>query len=146
MPEITYKGKKVELTQERAIRWHRELWDWLSHNPGKIKQDWPGFKKFKFKVDADCFCCEFNNYYSEDCEACPLDWSYGSNVDYHGCVRGMYEGRMTCGMTLFSLWDSIKEYYDLYHDPYFLHHITQTAIKIRDLPAYNLGDLEVLYK
>lgn len=61
---------------------HKELWTWLSENPGKEKYDWPGWKEFdSVKVAADCYCfaCYYNTEAEVHCNQCPLDW--GESID-----------------------------------------------------------------
>ncbi len=53
---------------------HYDLWNWLANNPGKEKDDWPGWamiKKNYGRVANLCFACE----YFEECELCPLNRS-----------------------------------------------------------------------
>lgn len=52
---------------------HRELWDWMVHNPDAEKQDWPGWEKYGI-CDAwifnFCFACETME--GIGCKKCPL--------------------------------------------------------------------------
>jgi hypothetical protein len=54
---------------------HKEIWQWLSEDPGREKEDWPGWGDSKPIVN-DCFACEYrdltNNH--RDCNDCPLIW------------------------------------------------------------------------
>lgn len=59
---------------------HRELWMWMSENPGLSKQSWPGFYLYPRIVNS-CFACQFSvNRNKEgkpisDCLShCFLDW------------------------------------------------------------------------
>lgn len=69
------------LTKEKAIKLHRQLWDWLYHHPSKTKENWPewGYNGGEIKRVKDyCFLCEYAEQKDPkaDCEAiCPLDWS-----------------------------------------------------------------------
>ena len=59
---------------------HKNLWDWLSKNPDKEKDDWSGweFNGGSFsKVSAGCFACQYQDEMIElgPCEeTCPLIW------------------------------------------------------------------------
>jgi len=67
----------MKLTKKKAIELHRELWDWLYHNPEKAKGDWPRWEELE-KVMAQCFLCEYANRKCNltlfQCECCPLAW------------------------------------------------------------------------
>jgi hypothetical protein len=72
---------------------HRELWDWLAKNPGKGKEDWPGW----IGIDKDdippayCYACQYKEEYGEDC---PLQRNT-KNCTYYGCLdnkHGLYQG------------------------------------------------------
>jgi len=90
----------VKLTKDEAVRLHRELWDWLSKNPGKEKYDWPGWKIYNM-VMHQCFCCEYAKTLVEDsgdrCVYCPVVWPK-ETVDEHGnyeevfCYGNDYSG------------------------------------------------------
>lgn len=66
---------------------HRELWDWLSKNPDKGKEDWVGWKYnggTVGEVKAGCFACEADSKESGDCESCPI-------CEFDGqCLNGLY--------------------------------------------------------
>ena len=51
---------------------HRRLWNWLSNNPGKFKDEWPGWKGRggEFFSSKKCFACDV----ARTCLSCPLDW------------------------------------------------------------------------
>ena len=60
------------LTRKQTIRLHKEIWDWLSKNPKKQKDDWPRweFNGGIIKYTANlCFLCE----QSHGCTSCLLD-------------------------------------------------------------------------
>jgi hypothetical protein len=57
-----------------AVRSCRQLWQWLARNPGKSKEEWPGWEKRDLKdVNGDvitkneCFACELCDTKCEDC-------------------------------------------------------------------------------
>ena len=76
----------MKLTKKKAIELHRELWDWLYHNPSKEKEDWPGWGKLEKAYGGIflgmCFPCEYarkiqNPKYPKSryqCDSCPLAW------------------------------------------------------------------------
>lgn len=55
---------------------HRALWQWLSDNPGKEKEDWPGWHHHD-DYACDCFLC----HTLDSCFRCPMRgcMQYGSN-------------------------------------------------------------------
>lgn len=69
---------------------HYELWDWLSKNPDKEKEDWFALDKNKgIKVANDCFACQFANEIAGCCcRACPLICDETNNKS---CLGGLYE-------------------------------------------------------
>lgn len=68
---------------------HYELWDWLSKNPDKEKEDWFALDKNKgIKVAHDCFACQFDNEIAGCCRACPLICDETNNKS---CLGGLYE-------------------------------------------------------
>lgn len=69
---------------------HYELWDWLSKNPDKEKEDWFALDKNKgIKVANDCFACQFDNEIAGCCcRACPLICDETNNKS---CLGGLYE-------------------------------------------------------
>ena len=112
----------MRLRREKVIELHRELWDWLYHNPDKGKEDWP---KWDFnggeheKVKSNCFLCEYTgDSYGptvDDClSSCPLEWPGG-----------------TC---TFNSTSEIIPLYDAWSDARSLKLRTKLAKKIRDLP------------
>ena len=72
----------MKLTKELAIKLHRELWDWLYHNPSKEKEDWPKWEWNGgdiISAQNECFLCEYDDqnrdpYMDSCCVYCPLDW------------------------------------------------------------------------
>lgn len=70
---------------------HYRLWDWLAHNPGHGKYDWPywdgEYRKFGgHHIDAGCFLCRADAQRAKEdlmrCRECPmhrLSRQYGSS-------------------------------------------------------------------
>ena len=57
---------------------HRELWDWISKNSKKLKEEWPKWRinggQYEMNEKA-CFACDYkDNTKSKWCENCPLVW------------------------------------------------------------------------
>ena len=69
---------------------HYELWDWLSKNPDKEKEDWFALDKNKgIKVANDCFACQFDSEIAGCCcRACPL---ICDETNSKSCLGGLYE-------------------------------------------------------
>lgn len=67
---------------------HKELWTWMSENPGNWKSEWPGWYNTPIQV-AHCFACQYKSDIgfagSKDskCITCPLVWP--------GDACGLYE-------------------------------------------------------
>ena len=59
---------------------HKEMWTWLSENPEKEKDDWPGWEWNGGAYDMDepehCFAClyveEISGAKDDSCSYCPL--------------------------------------------------------------------------
>ena len=120
----------MNLTKDEAIKLHRELWGWLTENPMKRKEDWPGWEKHE-RVQLLCFCCEFADRMagSNGCKNCPLVWPE-LFVDSE---------RTPCGKSYFCGWDNAK----------LPEERSRLAALIRDLPEkkiekpapkYQIGD------
>ena len=119
---------------------HRDLWNWLSHNPFKRKRDWPGWEENGGKyIDAgnECFACNA----CSDCSGCPLAWPNGH------CYERVVEGITLNG--LFNHWYELNEisrsqynqgFFDLAWES--IPELIQLARRIRDLPLAQHSDQE----
>lgn len=81
-------GKPVGLTKEEAIRLHREMWNDMAKAEKKLIEQCGsnlGFDRSSFKeiwvtthgfadVYANCFLCEYDCQYDNDCTECPINW------------------------------------------------------------------------
>jgi hypothetical protein len=66
---------------------HWLLWDWLAKNPGKWKEDWPGWKEIDEYVPALCFACQVRD--ENRVNPCPLGHEYvGCSIG--DCLGGLY--------------------------------------------------------
>lgn len=79
---------------------HKELWTWLSKNPGKEKMEWPGWMEFEdFDIDeveeiSECFGCLVKDAFCVDCSGCLISWPE--------------EGRCGDNRSLYSRWASLN--------------------------------------
>ena len=62
------------LAEKKAIDLTIKLWDYLRQNPGKQKQDYPGYDKYDIgSMIADCPCCDYYRRGDLDrCDVCPI--------------------------------------------------------------------------
>ena len=71
---------------------HKSLWDWLSMNPDKNKEDWPGWITNGgtiYRVLADCFACEYDE--DGECkEVCPLEWPKMKKETFYDCLGDLF--------------------------------------------------------
>lgn len=77
------------MTEKEYISLFREIWEWLSENPEKEKNDWPRWKINGGDVEmciSDCPLCEWVNItYGnlKDCkDKCPIIWNNDSFCHY----------------------------------------------------------------
>lgn len=81
----------MELSDYKAA--HRALWDWLANNPGKDKDEWPGWEGRTpsggqyngQKIPSYCFMCAWNDV---DCTYCALAKKYGIPCYYSSVQLG----------------------------------------------------------
>lgn len=91
----------MELTREEAIRYHREMWNWIADHIEKegcaqyiphLKSNFV-YKKFPgVYIKNDCFCCHYAESQSINkdntmCENCPLDWGNPYRKNYFDCEK-----------------------------------------------------------
>ena len=79
---------KFDMTVDKFLEMHRNLWDWLSANPEKGKAMWPGWHDYSnHPVEHNCIACSFGYFVSGDssknafdrCNNCLLDWGGDEN-------------------------------------------------------------------
>ena len=71
---------------------HYELWDWLSKNPDKYKNDWFDLDKNKgIRVRNNCFACQFDleAVGNKTCVRCPI--GSGKAAIEEDCLGGLFE-------------------------------------------------------
>lgn len=71
---------------------HYELWDWLSKNPDKYKNDWFELDKNKgIRVGNNCFACQFDLEAkgNRTCTRCPI--GSGKAAIEEDCLGGLFE-------------------------------------------------------
>ena len=71
----------MELTREEAIRYHREMWNWIADQIEKrqkvqnihfLKEEYITNKFDRFEnIRWFCFLCEYTNL---NCKKCPIEW------------------------------------------------------------------------
>ena len=70
---------------------HKAFWNWLSKNPTKGKEEWPGWEENGGSLDCGnsyCFACEYAMRDGRvDCGGCPLMWPKGA---YSVCEDDIY--------------------------------------------------------
>jgi len=93
----------MELTKDKAVRLHRELWGWLADNPNKQKWDWPEWKVMGGGmgfIDNYCFCCAYAgdtlDGERKNCKNCLLVWpgescQYSSDDETDENMYGLFE-------------------------------------------------------
>ena len=111
---------------------HKRLWDWLSRNPLKRKDEWPEWQKnggTYLDAGNECFACDA----CPDCSRCPLVWPNGH------CYERVVEGITLNG--LFKHWYVLNESSRSQYNRGFLDlawesipELIQLARRIRDLP------------
>lgn len=74
------------LTEKQALEKSLDLWIWLYQNPGKGKEDYPGYRELEF-IYQRCWLCEYS--LRQDNSFC-TSWCPGSNEN-HDCFDGAYE-------------------------------------------------------
>lgn len=71
---------------------HYELWDWLSKNPDKYKNDWFELDKNRgIRVRNNCFACQFDLEAkgNRTCTRCPI--GSGKAAIEEDCLGGLFE-------------------------------------------------------
>ena len=71
---------------------HYELWDWLSKNPDKYKNDWFELEKNReIRVRNNCFACQFDLEAkgNRTCTRCPI--GSGKAAIEEDCLGGLFE-------------------------------------------------------
>ena len=71
---------------------HYELWDWLSKNPDKYKNDWFELEKNRgIRVRNNCFACQFDLEAkgNRTCTRCPI--GSGKAAIEEDCLVGLFE-------------------------------------------------------
>lgn len=80
----------MELTRERALELHRQMWTNMqmtlgdnpnSHEREKFKRKWCKEHFPTEIIDAHCFLCEYVDTHEDDCAYCPIKWSDNHNDD-----------------------------------------------------------------
>ncbi len=75
---------------------HKEMWTWLSENPEKEKDNWPGWEWNGGVIDTTvnlCFACD---YCYTACFSCPLLWPKVKGEGRVCHTGGLYRKWKTC--------------------------------------------------
>jgi hypothetical protein len=136
----------MRLTKAKAIKYHRQLWDWISHHPNKLKSEWPEWKRI---IDIfgyilhNCFPCQWaiersgTENWPERCYYCPLDWTHGTRLDNDK------DDIISCAYSAFSKKDKYKGLYrewNMLDSPSDRKKKQRLARQIRDLPVRIVRD------
>lgn len=102
-------NKKYNLTKEKAIKWHRKMWNWIAdfledndEYVWELKEKFLKMHGFN-DVKHECFCCEYANQQAEKeyeiketrtkmchyCPYCPLQWGTENNANDYFCENGI---------------------------------------------------------
>lgn len=82
----------MKLTREQAIAEHRKMWNWIADQIEEnevrffiadLKEQYT--EKNKFKIELNCFMCEYDLQYGGMCEHCLLTDSQSNE-----CLNGLY--------------------------------------------------------
>ncbi len=86
----------MEKISRKRFEWlkqkHYELWDWLSKNPDKCKNDWFELDKNRgIRVRCNCFACQFDLEAkgNRTCTRCPI--GSGKAAIEEDCLGGLFE-------------------------------------------------------
>lgn len=92
---------------------HKALWNWLSKNPQRFKDEWPGWRSRGVKGWSSCLACEYSDC---NCDKCPLIW----DIEYGGRCNDSYRP--------YRLWKLARNKEDW-------DEVVRLAAQIRDLPV-----------
>lgn len=86
----------MEKISRKRFEWlkqkHYELWDWLSKNPDKYKNDWFDLDKNRgIRVRNNCFACQFDleAVGNKTCTRCPI--GSGKVAIEEDCLGGLFD-------------------------------------------------------
>lgn len=81
----------MELTRERALELHRQMWTDMQRDLGDTpnggqrvlyKMQWCDTHFPKEKIENSCFLCEYDKSSTRDnCKSCPIRWPYEDEDD-----------------------------------------------------------------
>ena len=90
----------MDLTREKALKLHREMWTDMQEELGDCpdfcdrmmyKSRWCKKRFPKEEVSADCFLCEYVLQIASNCSGCPINWGATTCQKYH--IRGSVDWR-----------------------------------------------------
>jgi hypothetical protein len=83
----------MKLSKKKALKLHRELWNWLAKNPEKVKYEWPRWVHNKGDIPEmsnECFLCEYAAYHGGCLYGCPVDCSEYGDPRKDDCLGGLF--------------------------------------------------------
>lgn len=91
----------MELTRERALELHRQMWTDMQRDLGdtpdsvqriNYKRDWCIVHFSYERIENNCFLCEYDKSSKrDDCKDCPIKWPYEDYCTVRYCTnRGYY--------------------------------------------------------
>lgn len=98
----------MQLTKEEAIKRHRLMWKWIADetlSKKKCTDKLDAFKHFGWRriIENDCWCCEYDKKYHDNCSACPIKWP--SKTIGKPCIDFCF-GR---GLGIYDIWSRATE-------------------------------------
>lgn len=113
----------MKLSFDQAVEEHRKMWRWIAENSHSksildMKQDY--LNKFfdNQEVELECFCCEYDHNFNDNCSHCPLVWS----------------GEYPCHCT------ESKSPYAKIHRAHSIYEFRELAYEIANLPTREKGE------
>lgn len=87
------------LTKEQTIYLHRKLWNTIADEIMEWKRPVEKCEIFRLyewpEVQADCWCCEYDNLFPGPCCNCPIDWGTFARVcDWVGSPYKKWKDQM----------------------------------------------------
>lgn len=125
-----------KLTKEKAIKMHREMWNWIANKiklSGKIVDRLYYFRSVQAipddRPDSLCYCCEYAMQQNGGenvghCKYCPLDWE--SKCDEYMCL---YKKFPRDNKGLFERWNFATITYDIEERIKFAREIANLEVR-----------------
>ena len=80
------------------------MWNWIKEETKKRKRTVNKEEYFdemnipyENQPEHDCYCCQFDSQFSDNCACCPIDWGIECHVEVDvPCLEGLYRDWWTC--------------------------------------------------